>query len=116
MATFLAVPRQTYAYRIPGYAGWNHNVLVAGPRKTGKTQLKINLAASLSLAAAWSEQQQQWVAEGHLPPAQTRLSWTSARTPRTSGPAVIPIRTCEPRIRCVTRTLATRRVRGASRV
>ena len=61
LAAELAQPRQTAAYRIPGYAGWNHNVLLAGPRKTGKTQLAAaNLAAALSLASAWTAQQGRW--------------------------------------------------------
>ncbi len=44
----LSQPRQTYSDRVSGLAGWNHNVLVVGPRKTGKTQLAVNLAAGLS--------------------------------------------------------------------
>jgi hypothetical protein len=34
----LALPRSGEPHRIPGLAGMNHNVLLAGPRKTGKTQ------------------------------------------------------------------------------
>lgn len=50
LAAELAQPRKTYVYRIGGMAGWNHNTLVAGPRKTGKSQLEINLTAALSLS------------------------------------------------------------------
>ncbi len=51
LAAELKRPRQTHRYRIGGLAGWNHNVLLAGPRKTGKTQLAVNLAAGLSLSS-----------------------------------------------------------------
>ena len=37
LAAELAIPRQTYVHRIAGLAGWNHNVLVSGARKTGKS-------------------------------------------------------------------------------
>jgi hypothetical protein len=61
LADELALPRQTHIYRIPAYAGWNHNVLLAGPRKVGKSQLMVNLAASLSLACTWQDPQTgQW--------------------------------------------------------
>ena len=46
----LAVPRATYAHRIEGLAGWNHNVLIAGERKVGKSTLLFNLTAGLSVA------------------------------------------------------------------
>jgi hypothetical protein len=48
LADELALPRQTWAHRIDRLAGWGHNVLVAGPRKAGKSQLMINLCAALS--------------------------------------------------------------------
>jgi hypothetical protein len=79
LATELARPRETFAYRIPGLAGWNHNVLLAGPRKAGKTQLAANLNAGLSLssltidwaavaaATAWDNGD-----DGELPPWQWR--------------------------------------------
>jgi hypothetical protein len=51
LAAELALPRSSPAYRILGLAGWNHNVLLAGPRKTGKTQLLVNLNAALSLSS-----------------------------------------------------------------
>jgi AAA domain len=44
----LALPRMTYAHRIDGLAGWNHNVLIAGERKVGKSTLLFNLSAGLS--------------------------------------------------------------------
>lgn len=50
LAAELARPRETVQHRIPDLAGWNHNVLLAGPRKVGKTQLEVNLAAGLSLS------------------------------------------------------------------
>jgi hypothetical protein len=50
----LKLPRSGEPYRINGLAGMNHNVLVAGPRKTGKTQLLANLAASLS-SSDWAQ-------------------------------------------------------------
>jgi AAA domain len=46
----LAVPRATATYRVAGLAGWNHNVLVPGPRKTGKTTMLANLGAAMSLS------------------------------------------------------------------
>ena len=52
LAAELTRPRQTYCYRIGSLAGWNHNVLVFGPRKTGKSQLMISLSAALSLSSA----------------------------------------------------------------
>ena len=48
LAAELELPRQVHRYRIDGLAGHDHNVLVAGPRKVGKSQLMINLAAALS--------------------------------------------------------------------
>jgi hypothetical protein len=48
LADELALPRQTWAHRIDRMAGWDHNVLVAGPRKAGKSQLMVNLSAALS--------------------------------------------------------------------
>jgi hypothetical protein len=62
LADGLTRPRTGEAHRIPGYAGMNHNVLLAGPRKTGKTQLLANLASSLSLTStAWDERIGAWV-------------------------------------------------------
>lgn len=48
----LALARATYRHRIEGLAGWNHNVLIAGERKIGKSTLLFNLTAGLSLTSA----------------------------------------------------------------
>jgi AAA domain len=64
IAAELALPRSGEPHRIPGLAGMGHAVLVAGPRKTGKTQLLVNLAASLSMSG--------WVQE-QPPPAPQKL-------------------------------------------
>ena len=50
LAAELSQPRRTLAHRIDGLAGWNHNVLIAGERKVGKSTLLFNLAGGLSLA------------------------------------------------------------------
>jgi len=50
LAAELARPRATIQHRIGGLAGWNHNAVIAGPRKTGKTALAVNLSGALSLS------------------------------------------------------------------
>jgi AAA domain len=61
----LKLPRFGEPQRVNGLAGIAHNVLVAGPRKTGKTQLLVNLSGSLSMSG-WLQREappapQQWV-------------------------------------------------------
>ena len=51
LAAELARPRETHRYRVASLAGWNHNILLSGPRKVGKSQLMVNLAAALSLSS-----------------------------------------------------------------
>jgi len=48
LADELALARATYQHRIEGLAGWNHNVLIAGERKVGKSTLLFNLTGGLS--------------------------------------------------------------------
>lgn len=64
LAAELALPRSGEPHRIHGLAGANHNVLLAGPRKTGKTQLLGNLTGSLSCS--------RWV-QSQPPPAPQQL-------------------------------------------
>ena len=60
LAAELAIPRATAQYRIEGLAGWNHNILLSGGRKTGKSQLAVNLDAALSAASASSAATGTW--------------------------------------------------------
>jgi hypothetical protein len=76
LADELSLPRETEPHRIDGLSGWNHNVLVQGPRKAGKTQLLACLSGALSMsrliidwpavaaATAWEDGQE----DGDLPP------------------------------------------------
>ena len=60
LAAELAMPRQNFAYRIGGLAGWGHNILLSGPRKLGKSQLAACLAAALSRSASETARSGNW--------------------------------------------------------
>lgn len=80
LADELKLPRESFRHRISGLAGWNHNVLFAGERKAGKTQLLCNLSAALSMSSMAADWPALWaMANMTSVPASPGVIWTPGR-------------------------------------